>query len=303
MPSMTPDHASAITAVARQPPLHALHVFAIAVRMGSFTRAAGVLGVTQGAVSRQVKQLEESLGIVLFVRHKRGLRPTPDAETLFAVVDEAFSRVLDTCDSLRTSGQTLTIRVPPTLAVRWFLPLLPSLRAMMPGVDIRVTTDDGRGRSLDDSGIDAAIIYGRGDWPHVEAVPLLPERLSPVCAPSVARRLGAPRDLEQVPLLQCAPLTAWGRWLAEAKAGWRAVRHEQTFDTLELALSAATRGQGVALGDLNLLQESLRDGVLVAPFDCVLDQGIAYYLAYPATRAAAPKIRSLRAALLAAIAP
>lgn len=301
MSSMQPDHASIVAAISRLPSLHALHVFAVAVRTGSFTRAADVLRVTQGAVSRQVKQLEECLGVVLFVRHKRGLRLTREAETLFAVVDEGFSRVLDTCDSLRTSGQTLTIRVPPTLAVRWFLPLLPSLRTMMPGVDIRVSTDDGRGRSLEEDRIDAAIRYGRGDWPQLEAVRLLPERLSPVCARSIAGRFGSPDDLRQVPLLQCEPLTAWRRWLAAANAGWTAVHHEQTFDTLEMALSAATRGQGVALGDLNLLQESLRDGVLVAPFDCVLDRGVAYYLAYPPARAATPKIRSLRTALLAAV--
>lgn len=301
MPSIPVTHALIPDVGARLPPLHALHVFAVSVRTGSFTQAAEVLRVTQGAVSRQVKHLEEHLGITLFVRHKRGLRLTPEAETLFAVVDDGFSRVIGTCETLKASGQTLTIRVPPTLAVRWFLPLLPSLRSMMPGVDIRLTTDDGWGRSIEEDRVDAAILYGRGEWPHIEAVRLLPERLSPVCAPSLASRLTTLADLRHVPLLQCAPLTAWSRWLSAARTGWTAVRHEQTFDTLELALSAATRGQGVALGDLNLLHEPLEDGVLVAPFECVLDQGVAYYLAYPPARATTPKIRSLRSALLAAI--
>jgi DNA-binding transcriptional LysR family regulator len=280
--------------------LNALQVFSAAVRTGSFTRAADVLHVTQSAVSRQIKQLEVDLGVLLFIRHKRGLRLTSEAETLFAVVDEAFSNVRNVCDTLRSSGQVLTLRVAPTLAVRWFLPLLPRLRAHIPGVDIRVSTDDGRGRRLEEDGVDAAIVYGRGDWPGVVALPIMPERLTPVCAPAMASRLDDLADLRHAPLLQCPPSSAWGKWLAAAGAGWTTIHPQQSFDTLELALSAAIRGQGVALGDLNLLDEALRDGTLVAPFDFILDQGASYYLVYPPSRASSPKIVGLQKALLEA---
>lgn len=298
MQSMHTSHVSSDGAAAglpyRLPPLHALEVFALAARCGTFSRAAKELKVTQSAISRQIKLLEEHLGLALFVRHKRGLRLTSEAEALLPVVEDAFSRLMHGCDSVRSASQVLTLRMPPTLAIRWFLPLLPSLRTIMPEVDVRVSTDDSREPRFADSDVDAAIIYGRGDWPGVEAIRLMPERLTPVCSPEIAKRLSTPADLKLLPLLQCYPVRAWGRWLEGAGVGWIPSHHGQTFDTLELALSAATRSQGVALGDFNLLKEALRDGVLVAPFDYVLDQGISYFLIYPSQRGQLPKIRALR---------
>jgi DNA-binding transcriptional LysR family regulator len=101
-------------------------------------------------------------------------------------------------------------------------------------------------------------------------------------------------------LLQCDPIQSWSRWLEAAGVSW-IPSHRQTFDTLEFALSAATRGQGVALGDLSLLKESMSAGVLVAPFDCVVDQGISYYLIYPPEKGSLPKIRALREWLISAV--
>ena len=301
MRSMHIDHVSTGTGLPyRMPPLYGLRVFAAAARCGTFSRAAKELLVTQSAISRQVQQLEEHLGLALFVRHKNGLRLTPEAEALLPVVEDAFARLMRTCDGLRNAGQVLTLRMPPTLAIRWFLPRLPLLRTVMPDVDVRVTTSDGRAARFEDSDVDAAIMYGRGDWPDVECVRLMSERLTPVCSPELAKSLSVPADLKGMHLLQCHPVQAWNRWLDAAGVSWIASHHAQTFDTLEFALSAATRSNGVALGDLNLLKESLSDGVLVAPFDCVLDQGISYFLIYPPQRASLPKIRALREWLTAA---
>jgi DNA-binding transcriptional LysR family regulator len=230
------------------------------------------------------------------------LRLTPEAEALLPVVEDAFARLMRTCDGLRNAGQVLTLRMPPTLAIRWFLPRLPLLRTVLPEVDVRVTTSDGRAARFEDSDVDAAIMYGRGDWPDVECIRLMPERLTPVCSPELAKSLSAPADLKGMHLLQCYPVQAWNRWLEAAGVSWIASHHAQTFDTLEFALSAATRSNGVALGDLNLLKESLSDGVLVAPFDCVLDQGFSYFLIYPPQRGSLPKIRALREWLTAAAA-
>jgi LysR family glycine cleavage system transcriptional activator len=297
------DHVMAVAGFPhRVPPLHALGVFAAAARCGTFSGAAKQLFVTQSAISRQIQQLEQHLGLTLFVRHKSGLRLTPEAQTLLPVVEEAFARLVRTCDSLRNAGQVLTLRMPPTLAQRWFLPRLPSLRNAMPDVDVRVTTYDARQPRFDESDIDAAILYGRDDWPDLECIRLMPWRLTPVCSPELARNLRSPADLKSMRLLQTEPVEAWSRWLKAAGAGWIPSHLGQTFDTLDLTLSAATRGQGVALGDLNLLNESLRDGVLVAPFDCVLDQGISYFLIYPPQRAQMPKIRLFREWLLEAAA-
>jgi len=123
-----------------------------------------------------------------------------------------------------------------------------------------------------------------------------------VCSPQLAAQLQTPAELLALPLLHCDPLDAWPRWLHAAGVDTKAARRGQAFDTLELALAAATRGQGVAIGDLNLVRESLRDGILVAPFKQTIDQGLSYYLVYPPDRAQQPKIRVLREWLTASAA-
>ena len=278
----------------RLPPLHALTVFAAAAASGSFSRAADLLFVTQGAVSRQIQQLEKYLGCPLFVRHKRGLKLTAEGQLLLPVVDDALGRLAGACDNLRTIGQVLVLRMPPTFTARWFLPLLPELRALLPDVDVRITTYDAWEPEFERSDVDAAVVQGRGVWVGVEAVPLMQEVLSPVCSPQLAAGMRTPTDLLALPLLHCDPLDGWARWLHAVGVDNRDARRGQTFDTLELALAAATRGQGVAIGDLNLVRESLRDGVLVAPFPQTLEQGLSYYLVYPPDRAQQPKIRVLR---------
>jgi LysR family transcriptional regulator, glycine cleavage system transcriptional activator len=278
----------------RLPPLHSLTVFAAAAASGSFSKAADLLFVTQGAVSRQIQQLERHLGCTLFSRHKRGLRLTDEGRALLPVVEDALGRLAGACDALRNLGQVLVLRMPPTFAARWFLPILPELRALLPDVDVRITTYDAWEPDFERSDVDAAVVQGRGNWVGVESVPLMPEVLTPVCSPQMASSIGSVIDLAALPLLHCNPLDAWPRWLQAAGVMPKELRRGQTFDTPELALTAATRGQGVAIGDLNLIRESLRDGMLVAPFERTVEQGLSYYLAYPPDRAHQPKIRVLR---------
>ena len=278
----------------RLPPLHALTVFAAAAASGSFSRAGELLFVTQGAVSRQIQQLERYLGCAVFIRHKRGLKLTAEGQLLLPVVDDALGRLAGACDGLRTIGQVLVLRMPPTFTARWFLPILPELRALLPDVDVRITTYDSWEPEFERSDVDAAVVQGRGVWVGAEAVALMPEVLTPVCSPQVAAGIRSPGDLLALPLLHCDPLDGWPRWLHAAGVENKDARRGQTFDTLELALAAATRGQGVAIGDLNLVRESLRDGILVAPFTQTIDQGLSYYLVYPPDRAQQPKIRILR---------
>lgn len=283
----------------RLPPLHAATVFAVAAASRSFSRAAEQLFVTQGAVSRQIQQLEAFLGCPLFVRSKQGLKLTPEGEALLPVVHVTLGRLADACDELRTVGHVMVLRMPPTFAARWFLPRLPELRALMPDVDVRITTHDAWEPAFDRSDVDAAVVRGIGQWPGVDAILLMQEVQAPVCSPALAAQLGTPADLLKLPLLHTDPLDAWERWLQVNGVPTRHARRGQTFDTLELALAAATRGQGVAISDLILAEESLRDGVLVRPFQGTIEQGVGYYLVYPPARASQPKIRSLREWMLA----
>lgn len=287
----------------RLPPMHAVTVFAVSAATRSFSRAAEQLFVTQGAVSRQVQQLEAFLGCPLFVRHKQGLKLTPEGEALLPVVHATLGRLADACDELRTVGQVMVLRMPPTFTARWFLPRLPELRALMTDVDVRITTHDAWEPAFDRSDVDAAVVRGTGQWPGVEAIELIREVQSPVCSPALAARLQAPADLLNLPLLHTDPLDAWERWLQTNGVPTRHARRGQTFDTLELALAAATRGQGVVMSDLILAEESLRDGVLVRPFEATIEQGIGYHLVYPPERAQQPKIRLLREWLLSSARP
>ena len=285
----------------RLPPMHAVTVFAVSAACRSFSRAAEQLFVTQGAVSRQVQQLEAFLGCPLFVRHKQGLKLTPEGEALLPVVHATLGRLADACDELRTVGQVMVLRMPPTFTARWFLPRLPELRALMPDVDVRITTHDAWEPAFDRSDVDAAVVRGMGQWPGVEAIELMREVQSPVCSPALAARLRSPADMSALPLLHTDPLDAWERWLQTHGLPTRHARRGQTFDTLELALAAATRGQGVVISDLILADESLRDGVLVRPFPGTIEQGIGYWLVYPPERAGQPKIRALREWMLASV--
>jgi DNA-binding transcriptional LysR family regulator len=280
--------------------MYALEVFDTAARCGTISKAAAEMFDTQGAVSRQIRQLEDNLGVKLFVRHKRGLSLTPEARTLLPIVEDAFAQIAKVCGSMRTAGHVLTLRMPPTLAMRWFIPLMPTLRSLLPELDVRITTYDAWEPRFEEGDIDAAILHGRGDWPDVEAVRLMPELLTPVCSRSLADQLETPTDLTQLPLLHCYPLNAWSLWFEAVKMRNTPAGRGQFFDTLDLALSAATRGQGVAMGDYNLLEESFRDGVLTQPFPILVDRGMSYFLVYPQSHAALPTIKALRKSLIEA---
>lgn len=300
MPSIQEMHISGGSQFHRRlPPLHATTVFAVAAASRSFSRAAEQLFVTQGAVSRQIQQLETFLGCALFVRHKQGLKLTPEGQSLLPVVLDAMRRLADACDDLRTVGQVLVLRMPPTFTARWFLPRLPELRALLPDVDVRITTHDSWEPSFDRSDVDAAVVRGDGQWPGVETVELMQEVWTPLCSPALATRLRRPADMVGLPLLHTEPLDSWHRWFHAAGLGTKDAHRGQTFDTLELALAAATRGQGVVIGDINLAQESLRDGLLVAPFTLTVEHGASYYLVYPPDRAQQSKIQVLREWLVA----
>lgn len=292
---MPPTHISAD----RLPPVQALQAFAVSARAGSFSRAATLLFVTQSAVSRQVQQLEEHLGCALFVRKARGLELTPEGAVLLPEVEETLGGLARACDSLRNAGQVLTLSAPPTLATRWLLPRLPRLNARLPGVEVRLSTFALVEPTLARADIDASIVYSKSDWPGMEHIPLFDEVVSPLCSPALREHLREPADLAHFTLLHAdADRRDWTRWLKAAGIYNTDPRRGPVFDTLELAYSAATRGQGIAIGDLLLAQESLSDGILTQPFVLSVSSGYRYSLIYQPHRSQQTKLRVLREWLL-----
>jgi LysR family glycine cleavage system transcriptional activator len=283
------------------PSLNAVRAFEAAARLGSITRAAAELHVTQSAVSHQVRGLEEELGALLFERRPRSLRLTPAGVELANAAGKALSLLLD---GARRAGAArpgpLTVSVLPSFGARWLLPRLTRFRARCPGIELRIHAS----RELAHFGrdeVDAAVRYAprapRGL--HVER--LLSEELFPVCAPRFRRRLRSIADLRRCPLLHDeseARQGGWREWLAAAGGAAFDWERGTTFTDAHLMLEAAARGQGVALARSALAEGDLASGRLVRPFPLSLPARNHYYFVCPKAALRRPEVRALRDFLL-----
>lgn len=285
------------TAMRRLPPLNALQIFATVARHRSFTRAADALCVTQGAISRQIQSLEAHYGFALFMRHARGLTLTVEGEQLLPVVVESFARIEDISLKLTRQRTDLALKVP-TCVMRWVLPRIMRFQREHPDLHVQMTTTWRHDVDFQSEPFDAAIVYGMSPGPDVAAVPLFDERLTPVCAPDLLEG----RPLARVEDLACHTLLHptrdhrdWRRWLDYAGAAGVDPDRGPSFDSLDLATSAATQGFGVALGDLTLSEEDFAARRLAMPLDIVQRTGARYYFVYPESVAQQQKIQRFSA--------
>src|SRR3982751_5896975 len=198
-------------------PLNALRAFEVSARHLSFTRAAEELCVTQNAVSAQVKNLEERLGVPLFRRLPRGLALTDEGVALLPMLSDSFERIRMVLEQFEGGRhrEVLTVAVVGTFAVGWLLPRLNHFHRDRPFVDLRLLTHNNR-VDLAAEGLDYAIRYGDGAWHGTEAEPLLEAPLSPVCTPAIAHRLRRPADLARETLLRSYRSDEWTRWFSAA---------------------------------------------------------------------------------------
>ncbi|KQR76563.1 LysR family transcriptional regulator [Burkholderia sp. Leaf177] len=280
------------------PSLDVLKTFAVVAQRLNFTRAADLLNVTQGAVSRQISGLEAHLGYALFVRQPRGLALTPNGAMLLAPVQQALAQITEALE--RSGAQSGTLRVKcPTCAMRWILPRVIRLQNERPELVIEVTASVSHGVEFNAEQFDAAIVFGQPALKGVSAHHLFDEVLTPVCAPgllkdSTQRTTHAitPDDLADQTLLHpTRDRRDWLKWLAAY--GYRGLpsAKAQHFDTLDLAISSAMQGLGVTIGDLSLIEEDLIAQRIVTPFSLCVPSGASYYLIYP-ERPAASKVLS-----------
>jgi len=266
------------------PPLNALKAFEAAAHCESFTLAAERLCVTQSAVSRQVKLLEEQLGVTLFERGAGRLRLTDAGRRLQPVLRQSFDRIAWTVGGLRDheAFPRLTINVPPTFASRWLVPRLGRLNALHPDLELTVTT-----RAEDDltaySDLDCAIRFGDGEWPEVDATQLMQESHVAVCAPQLlAGRRGREVDLTRHTLLHVLRgedrFHTWEHWLSAAGLDGVETRGGMEFDVLELAIQAAINAVGVTIADRQMIQRELFRGDLVQLLDVEVTGHQSYWL-------------------------
>lgn len=267
------------------PSITALTAFDAALRHRSFTGAAKELGVTQGAVSRQIAALEEHVGEELFHREARALRPTRAAERFGGRVQRVLSGLRSAMAEVRggeAPGGVLHLALLPTFGTTWLIPRLPAFLREHPDVSVELTTSLAA-FDFDRSEIDAALHYGKGVWPGGRAEQLFEEEVVCVAAPEVAARVASPDLLPGRSLLQLVSRPrAWGPWLEGRDAAGVDGRIGPRFEHHTMVVEAARSGLGFALLPDFVAEAPLADGSLVRAFDgAPFRTGKSYWLVYP----------------------
>ncbi|MBX7483944.1 LysR family transcriptional regulator [Qipengyuania sp. 6D47A] len=257
--------------------LNNLRAFETAARHLSFTVAADELGVTQGAVSHQVRALEDRLGMKLFRRTPKGLTITDEGLTLFPTLNDAFARMtrLFARFDHGERREVLTVGVVGTFALGWLLPRIADFERTHPFVDLRLLTNNNRVDVAGES-LDCAIRYGDGAWRSLESTHLMRVSMSPLCAPELADHFRTPNDLRGATMLRSYRGQDWFAWLAAAGLDDFPLRGP-IFDSSTLMSQTAMRGHGIAVLPLEMFEVELDGGDLVQPFAITVSTG-SYWL-------------------------
>ena len=255
------------------PPLNALRAFEVAARLNSIGQAAKHLHVTHGAVSRQIKVLEEYLGIPLFTKDGRGVKLTDAGSRLRDATGEAFERLREVCSQLSHDGSEapFVLGCSGSLLARWFIPRLGRLKADLPELRLHLSAGEG---DLDPRrpGLDALLVFAEPPWPaDMQVHVLAQEHIGPVLSPHYAGFAGlqaAPASalLEQVLLRTTSRPQAWPAWAHEHHIDPADLEFGQDFEHLYYLLEAAVAGLGVAIAPQPLVADDLRAGRLSAPW-------------------------------------
>ena len=272
-------------------PLNALRTFEVAMRQGSFTRAAIELRVTQAAVSHQIARLEDLLGTALFLRTSGGLKPSDEALALFPVVERSLDAMARSVDRIagRHSREVLKVGVVATFAVGWLMPRLAAFQNANPQVDLRLIANNNRVDILRE-GLDLAIRFGTGRWPDLESQLLVEAPLAPLCAPELAARLTSPAMLARQVLLRSHRSNEWEQWFGAVGVAVPALTGP-VFDSSIALAEVAAEGAGVALLPVAMFARHLASGRLVQPFAASVSAG-DYYLTWPVDRPMSPAMSS-----------
>ena len=280
----------------RLPPLNSLRAFEAAARHGSFTGAARELGVTQGAVSRHVLQLEASVG-TLCARVRHGIELTAEGAAYAEALRAAFDQIEQHTRRLtsKPSANTLRLKLPPTFAIRWLVPRLARFHGVNRQIDVQITTSH-KDVEFDREDIDVCIHWGPEPLPGARCRPLFGEILLPVCSPALRKRsprLKRPADLARhVLLCSLHRPDDWPIWLAAAGVAEIDGNDGLKFENSALAYQAAIDEVGIVVAQRAFVEEDLRAGRLVEVFDLRAPTANAYYLAYPAQQPVSAKVRA-----------
>jgi DNA-binding transcriptional LysR family regulator len=284
---MRKRNASETVPAGRLPALDLLVGFEAAARHLSFTKAGEELYLTQSAVSRQIKDLEDQVGVALFERRHRALSLTEAGQQFYASAAQVLMTMRAATERLRVhSGRRRPVSVTTTnsFAALWLIPRLAGFTQAHPGVDVRITAET-RVQDLERDGLDLAIRHGPASLAGPNAVRLMGERVFPVCSPKLLKRLPIrePADLARHVLLQYDdpdgrhPWLHWKTWLEVERIADLRPAGTLIFSGYEQIIPAALAGHGVALGRSPLVKDLLAAGELVAPFKSSADPARAYF--------------------------
>ena len=268
------------------PALDLLVGFESAARHLSFTKAGEELFLTQSAVSRQIKELEDQLGVVLFQRRHRALALTQAGHQFYAAAAQALSTMRTATDRLRAQAgkKALSVTTTHSFAALWLIPRLAGFTRDHPGVDVRITAET-RVQDLERDGLDLALRHGPASLAGPNAVRLFGEKVFPVCSPKLLKKrpLEKPQDLKNHVVLQYDdpdgrhPWLHWKTWLEVERIADLKPAGTLSFSGYEQIIPAAIAGHGVALGRSPLVKDLMRSGELVAPFKSSADPARAYF--------------------------
>jgi len=282
------------------PPLDLLVGFESAARHLSFTKAGEELYLTQSAVSRQMKELEDQLGVPLFQRRHRALALTDAGQQFYAVAAQVITTMRAATERLRAQAgkrRPLAVTTTASFAALWLIPRLAGFTRAHPEVDVRITADT-RVQDLERDGLDIALRHGPASLAGPNAIRLFGERVFPVCSPKLLRKvpLKKPEDLKNHVLLQYHdpdvrhPWLHWNTWLEVAGVADLRPAGRLSFSGYEQIIPAAIAGHGVALGRSPLVKDLLDSRELVAPFKSKADPARAYFVVVGRHSAQRPEV-------------
>jgi len=288
MPS--PTAAAALRAMS----LEAIRGFECTARLLSFTAAAEVLCLTQSAVSKQVKSLEDALGVALFVRSGKGLRLTAEGRQFYEAAHIAISQLGEACERLLAAERSaVAVTTTPSFASLWLVPKLARFQALEPGIDVRVDASEATA-NLEREGFDLGIRLSDG----ADGEPLLlRERLMLVAAPAVAARVRRAADILRTPLLVYHdpagrfPWMSWGDWYPRLGLARSPAQPCLYFSEYEHVLRAAAQGAGVAIGRTPLVLPLLAQGGLQVVLPEQTADGVGYRVVVAPQAASRPAVQ------------
>jgi len=272
----------------RLPPLNALRAFEAAAHTASFTKAGELLHVTQGAVSRQIKQLEAWLGKPVFIRHSQGLVLTPAGSVLAQSIDQAFGNLANAVAQIQHLGvrQRISVNVPETFASRWLAPRLRGFHSRQPDIDLAITTNSVS-TLREARQYDCLVMYLAEPWASCDCRLLRQEQHIAVASPELWDAGRAP-NLAKVTLLHILAgakrLPVWENWLASKGLRQLDARPGIAFSTMDQAINAAVSGAGVAVVDAPMVERDLRERRLRRLDDHELTGPQGYWFVEPRER-------------------